>query len=108
MRRTTIPKPILTVRIHFPSPSQPSTQPLTQPTAVDHRPARQLSEEEIRHQLKLVRHSSAAERYGRKATSFNSIAKATDISREYLYRVARGEPIGSRARRELSRLFSCE
>ena len=67
-----------------------------------------LSDKEIIQRLKAVRYSSSSERYARRATSINGIAKAAGISREYLFRLLKGEPIGSPAREKLSLVLTSE
>jgi hypothetical protein len=65
-------------------------------------------DEAIRRWIQVVRHSSRAARYGRRITSINAVAQAAGLSRKHLYRIANGEPIGPRARAELSRVLTCD
>ena len=64
-----------------------------------------MTDEEIRRMLKIVRNSSRAERYGRHIRSINAVAIAAGLNRRQLYRIVNGEPIGPRARMQLSRVF---
>ena len=67
-----------------------------------------MTDEEIRWLLKVIRHSSRADRYGRHIQSINAVAIAAGLSRRQIYRVIHGEPIGPRARIGLSRVLSCD
>lgn len=67
-----------------------------------------LSDDEIRRRLRAIRHSSRHERNARRAPSINATAAAAGLSRETLYCIARDEPIGQRARRELTRVLTCQ
>jgi hypothetical protein len=67
-----------------------------------------LSDAEIIRRLRTIRHSPSRERYARRAPSINGIAKAAGISREYLFRLLKGEPIGSPAREKLSLVLTSE
>jgi hypothetical protein len=74
----------------------------------DDKPSRQLPDEEIRRLIRCIRHSSQSDRYGRRTQSINAVAQAAGLSRKQLYRIAAGEPLGPRARMELSRVLSCD
>jgi hypothetical protein len=64
-----------------------------------------MTDEEIRWTLKVIRHSSRADRYGRHIRSINAVAIAAGLSRMQIYRIIHGEPIGPRARMQLRRVF---
>jgi hypothetical protein len=101
MRKTAAKPPLITVRIRF-QPTTPS-QPSTQPTAVDPRPERQLSDIEIVQELKRLRHSSQLERNARRAPSINDLAVRTGITRAWLYEIMRTGRVGRRSRQPLSK-----
>jgi hypothetical protein len=67
-----------------------------------------LSDEDIVRQLRAIRYSSRADRYGRRTTSINAVALCAGLNRRQLYRIVNGEPIGDRARVGLSLVLSCD
>jgi hypothetical protein len=67
-----------------------------------------MTDEEIRRRLRVIRHSSKAERYGRHIQSINAVALGAGLNRRQLYRIVNGEPIGDRARVALRRVLSCD
>ena len=68
-----------------------------------------LSRDEVLRRLKVVRHSSYADRINRKSLTMSEIARATGIARGYLHEVASEKtPIGPTTKAKLSDFFECQ
>jgi hypothetical protein len=68
-----------------------------------------LPRDEVLKRLKLVRHSSYADRINGKSITMSEIARQTGIARGYLHEIASEKtPIGPTVRAKLSEFFDCQ
>ena len=68
-----------------------------------------LSQQDTLHRLKMIRHSSRADRIRRRSLTISDLARATGVPREYLHRIASDKaPLAPKAHAKLSGYFECE
>jgi hypothetical protein len=67
-----------------------------------------LSDEEILRRLRAIRFSPTHLRNARKAPSMNGLATKVGLTREWLFRLTSGAPIGPETRSKLSAAFTSD